>query len=303
MRYFVAVAELQNFTRAAERSFVAQSALSQQIGRLEREIGAPLFVRGGRKVELTPAGELLLPHARRLIADERRARLEVRSYLGLEKGHLRLGLIQTALSAVDIAGPVATFHDRHPGIDIQISNRPSWTMVEDVCASELDLAVVAIGPDELPAGLEHRLLATDALVGVACERLVEGLESPISLTDLLARGRMIHFSKGTGMRRHVDEALHRCGVEALSSLELAQASDILRFAALGLGVTVVPQTLATYGITAMPDLAVPYRVFGLNDPDAVHPVTAVYDAQRIPASGRAFLDVLEEFINDKQNRS
>ncbi|MEX0428529.1 LysR family transcriptional regulator [Nocardioides sp. DS6] len=300
LRYFVAVAELQNFTRAAERSFVAQSALSQQIGRLEREIGAPLFVRGARKVELTPAGELLLPHAHRIIADEAQARAELRSYLGLEKGRLRVGLIQTAISAVDVVGPIGAFHDRHPGVDIHITNQTSTEMVEAVRAGALDLAVVGMAPKEVPEGLEHRLLAVDPLVGVACEKVASGLVGPIALPELIARGRLIHFARGTGLRRHVDEALHRVGLEALSSFELAQASDILRFAALGLGVTVVPQTLAEYGRTMLPDLEIPYAVFGLRDPDAVHPVTVVYDPQRIPASGRAFLEILEEFVPHKR---
>jgi len=303
LRYFVAVAELQNFTRAAERSFVAQSALSQQIGRLEREIGAPLFVRGARKVELTPAGELLLPHARRIIADEAQARGELRSYLGLEKGRLRVGLIQTMTSAVDVVGPIAAFHERHPGVEVHLTNQTSTEMVDAVRAGELDLAVVGIAPEEVPQGLEHHLLAVDPLVGVACGKVASGLVSPIDLTELIGRGRLIQFARGTGLRRHVEEALHRVGLEALSSFELAQATDILRFAALGLGVTVVPQALAEHGRSLFSDLEARYEIFGLKDPEAVHPVTVVFDPQRIPASGRAFLTILEEFVPDKRKRS
>src|SRR6201989_1631560 len=105
LRYFIAVAELRNFTKAAEASFVAQSALSQQISRLEHELGAQLFVRGKRGAELTPAGQLLLPHAKRLVADEAWARAEMRSYLGLEKGRLTVGLIQS-MSSIDGGGAV-----------------------------------------------------------------------------------------------------------------------------------------------------------------------------------------------------
>jgi len=303
LRYFVAVAELQNFTRAAERSFVAQSALSQQIGRLEREVGAPLFVRGARKVELTPAGELLLPHARRILTDESQARADLRSYLGLEKGRLRLGLIQTTTSAVDVVEPVALFHDRHPGVEVQITNQTTTEMLAAIQAGELDLAIVGISPGEVPAGYEHRLLATDPLVGIACAKLSAGLHSPISVTELLERGRLIHFARGTGLRRHVDEALHRAGVEALASFELSQASDILRFAALGLGVTIVPKALAENSAAALSDIETPYDVFGLSDPEAVHPVSVVFDPQRIPAAGRAFLAILDEVIPHKRNRS
>ena len=79
LRYFIAVAELRSFTKAAEASFVAQSALSQQISRLEHELGTPLFVRGKRGAELTAAGQLLLPHARRIVADEAWARAYTRA--------------------------------------------------------------------------------------------------------------------------------------------------------------------------------------------------------------------------------
>src|ERR1700735_1409783 len=107
LRYFIAVAELRKFTQAGAASFVAQSALSQQISRLEHELGAPLFVRGKRGAELTPAGELLLPHARRIVADEGWAPAERRSSLGLEKGQLTIGMIQTRASGVDVVGAVA----------------------------------------------------------------------------------------------------------------------------------------------------------------------------------------------------
>ena len=150
LRYFIAVAELRNFTKAAEASFVAQSALSQQISRLEHELGAPLFVRGKRGAELTPAGELLLPHARRLVADEAWARAEMRSYLGLEKGRLTIGMIQTSASGVDVVGAVAEFSQRYPGIELHIVDQTTAEMIEGVRRGPLDLAVVGIGPTSCP---------------------------------------------------------------------------------------------------------------------------------------------------------
>src|ERR1700728_4500073 len=130
LRYFIAVAELRNFTKAAEASFVAQSALSQQISRLEHELGAPLFVRGKRGAQLTPAGELLLPHARRLVADGAWARGLMRSYLVLEKGRVTIGLIQTSASGVDVVGAVGEFCPRHPGIAVRIVDQIAPEMVE-----------------------------------------------------------------------------------------------------------------------------------------------------------------------------
>src|SRR3954447_21126043 len=96
LRYFVAVAETSNFTRAAELSFVAQSALSQQVAALEKELGNQLFHRTSRAVTLTEAGEVLLPLARRILADVELAKMEMDALAGVQRGKLRLGLIQTA---------------------------------------------------------------------------------------------------------------------------------------------------------------------------------------------------------------
>jgi DNA-binding transcriptional LysR family regulator len=303
LRYFIAVAELRNFTKAAGASFVAQSALSQQISRLEHELGAPLFVRGKRGAELTPAGELLLPHARRIVADEAWARAEMRSYLGLEKGRLTIGMIQTSASGVDVAGAVAEFSQRYPGIELHIVDQTTAEMVEGVRRGPLDLAVIGIGPDELPDGLESRQLAVEPLVGVVSEKLADGLVGPVSIADLLGRGRLIQFAAGTGIRRHVDAALGRAGLEASSPLELNQASDLVVFAALGLGVTIVPRTLA---VTSAPQLAEAGRrcvVLGLTDPLAVHPVTVVFAPSRLSASAQEFFDLLVRAANNKKKRS
>jgi DNA-binding transcriptional LysR family regulator len=303
LRYFLAVADLRNFTKAAEASFVAQSALSQQISRLEHELGTPLFIRGKRGVSLTPAGELLLPHARRLVADESWARAEVRSYLGLEKGRLAIGLIQTSASAVDLVEPVAEFYRSHQGIELHIVNQTSAAMIDGVRQGVLDLAVVGVGLDELPDGLDGQPLATDPLVGVVSRQAASGLAGPVSVADLLARGRLIRFAPGTGIRSHVDAALRRAGVEPESSIEMFQASDMVAFAAHGLGVTIVPRTLARASAARLESSGQPCEVLGLTDPLAVHSVTAVTEPARLSVPAREFLEVLIRSTKDKKNRS
>jgi DNA-binding transcriptional LysR family regulator len=292
LRYFVAVAEYRNFTRAAEHNFVAQPALSQQIGRLERELGAALFARDRHTVDLTPAGQLLLPHARRLLADAERAQAELRAYLGLEAGQLHMGLIQTSDAAIDVLDPIRRFHERFPAIEVHISSQPSAEMVQAVTAGTLDLAVVALARENVPAGMEARLLSTDPLVGIVSERAADRLTGPVSLAELLARGPLITFTRGSGLRRQVDEALRRAGLEADSRFELAQATDMLRFAAIGLGVTIVPRSLAEGAAAAAAAPGPSYRVFELTDREAVHPVSVVYQPARLSAAAREFLAML-----------
>jgi DNA-binding transcriptional LysR family regulator len=303
LRYFIAVAELHNFTKAAEASFVAQSALSQQISRLEHELGTPLFVRGKRGAELTPAGKLLLPHAKRLVADEAWARAEMRSYLGLEKGRLTIGLIQTSASGVDVVGAVAEFSQRHPGIELYIVDQTTAEMVEGVRRGPLDLAVVGLGPDELPDSLESHQLSVDPLVGVVSEKLADGLAGPVSVAELLGRGRLIQFAEGTGIRRHVDAAVRRAGLEVSSPLVLTQASDLVVFAALGLGVTIVPRTLTVASAAQLAEAGQRYVVLGLTDPLAVHPVTVIFEPSRLSVSAQEFVNLLIHASTDKRKRS
>src|SRR3954465_4907075 len=101
MRYVVAIAETSSFTRPAERCLVVQSALSHQIARLERELGAKLFDRTSRRVRLTPAGEAFLPAARQALAAAGRARAEVAAAAGEIRGRLAIGAIST-VAAVDL---------------------------------------------------------------------------------------------------------------------------------------------------------------------------------------------------------
>src|SRR6478609_4922414 len=113
MRYVIAVAEMNNFTRAAQRCLVVQSALSHQIARLEKELGARLFERTSRRVRLTAAGAAFLPAARQCLEAAERAAAEVAAAVGEVRGRLTVGLIPT-VAAVDLPAVLRDFHGRHP---------------------------------------------------------------------------------------------------------------------------------------------------------------------------------------------
>lgn len=108
MRYVVAVAEERNFTRAAERCFVVQSALSHQIKALERELGVTLFARTNRRVDVTAAGEAFLAAARISLEAAERAASDAAAATGEIRGTLTIGMIPT-VTAVDMPAVLATF--------------------------------------------------------------------------------------------------------------------------------------------------------------------------------------------------
>jgi len=143
LRYLVALAEERSFTRAAAREHIAQPALSQQIRRLEQEVGLPLAERTTRTVAITPAGELLVARARRMLAELEAARAELEGLRGVSTGHLTIGAMPT-MGPVDVSLPLAIFHQRHPGVELTVREALSAELAEMLRADLLDLAFLSV---------------------------------------------------------------------------------------------------------------------------------------------------------------
>ncbi|MFF7634681.1 LysR family transcriptional regulator [Kitasatospora sp. NPDC008050] len=302
LKYFLAVAETGSFTRAATDCFVAQSALSQQIARLESEVGARLFDRTSRSVRLTAAGRLLVPSARRILAEVDNARAELDALTGLRRGRLRLGLIQTAGGAADVAAVLGEYRRRHPGIELHVRSAPSAEMVAAVAEGTLDLAVVGLIADRAaPAGLVRQVLARDPLVAVVPGTHPLAGRGPVALTELAgaagpagAAGEyptLIQGARGTGLRHQVEAAFARAGLVADQSFEIGQIHDMVRLAAAGVGITVVPRS-AVRGPGSCESLTTGAAVLELTDAAAVNEVSVVYEAERLAPAAAAFLAVL-----------
>lgn len=296
LKYFLAVAETGSFTRAAADCFVAQSALSQQVARLEGEVGARLFHRTSRSVRLTAAGELLVPLARRILAEVDDARAELDALTGLRRGRLRLGLIQTAGGATDVAAVLGEYRRRYPGIELHVRTAPSTEMVAAVAEGTLDLAVVGLVADRAtPAGLVRQVLARDPLVAVVPGAHPLAGRARIALTELAgAAGEyptLIQGARGTGLRHQVEAAFARAGLAADQSFEIGQIHDMVRLAAAGVGITVVPRS-AVRGPGSCESLTTGAAVLALTDEQAVNEVSVVHDAARLSPAGAAFLAVL-----------
>ncbi|MYT73471.1 MULTISPECIES: LysR family transcriptional regulator [unclassified Streptomyces] len=298
-RYFIAVAEERNFTRAAEACHVVQSTLSQQIERLEKELGTQLFARTSRTVRLTAAGEHLLPLARRALEAADSVTTEAHALSGLRTGTLRLGFIQSLACPVDTIAVLDDFHQAHPEIGLRILNAPSPSMVDAVVSGELDLAVVGLSPRQLPAELTHKRLGRDALVAVVNpDHELAGQES-VTLRQL-AEVPLVRFRQGTGLRRQVDEAFSRAEQRPRNSIEVFHLQDMLRMAARGFGATVVPRSAVTGALA--PTLSnEPIRVLPITDRGAVHPLTAVYRHGELSASASAFLTTLLRHFSAQQD--
>ncbi|WP_019058946.1 LysR family transcriptional regulator [Streptomyces prunicolor] len=305
LKYFLAVAETRNFTQAAASCYVAQSALSQQIARLEKDVGAQLFSRTSRSVRLTAAGELLEPLARRILADVDTAKAALDALSGLRRGRLRLGLVQTRASSVDLVEVMADYHARYPGIDFHVTNAPSAEMAAAVLAGDLDIAIVGLGPRQIPDGLDHQVLAADPLVLIVPADHALADREAVDLADLPESHQLIQFTRGSGLRRQVLAAFARAGVEPGQHFQVGQIQDMIRLAARGIGVTVVPRS--SVFLDPVPDQnppdqnppdtkdALPYgaRALRIADEAAVHTICAVHDSKRLAPAAAAFLEVVE----------
>jgi DNA-binding transcriptional LysR family regulator len=165
LEYFVAVAEESHFTRAARRMHVAQSGLSASIRSLERELGASLFLRSTRQVQLTAAGQALLVEARRALTATNAGRDAVAAVQGLLRGSLAIGSLQ-CLHAVHLPAVLGGFLSEHSGLEIRLRHGGSAELIEQVRAGRLDLAFVS-RPARCLDDVMIRPLASEPLV-LAC---------------------------------------------------------------------------------------------------------------------------------------
>jgi DNA-binding transcriptional LysR family regulator len=298
LEYVVEVADSLSFTRAAERCHVVQSALSHQVQRLEAELGTRLFDRTSRRVSVTPAGELFVDYARRILATVTEARTELDALAGLERGQLAVGATQTAGRVIDVIGLFGTFHRHHSGIKLTSLSGPAPELVGGVRAGSLDLALVTGGSERSTGngardGLEWQLLVErEPLVAVVGAQHRLAGRSRIRLAQLAESGSFVDFRDGTGLRAAVDGAFDDIGVTRPVILELGRISDMVRFASHSLAIAIVPVSFAR----EPPAGAAPYKMVRLIDDVAVS-VSAVRRAGQPGATLRAFLDLLDATLS------
>jgi LysR family cyn operon transcriptional activator len=201
LRYLLAVAEHNNFTRAAKDLHVSQPTLSQQIKQLERIVGAQLLDRTGRTVRLTEAGEAYVHYARCALRDLAAAERAVLDVADLSRGHLRLALTQT--STAYLLGPLtAELHSRHPGITLDVKEMTQDRIEASLLADELDLGIAFHGP-HLP-GITAAAVCTETLsLVIGAHQPEAGREEPLRVRDLAGR-HLALLSGGFATRVHVD---------------------------------------------------------------------------------------------------
>ncbi|WP_202923260.1 LysR substrate-binding domain-containing protein [Nesterenkonia haasae] len=232
MRYVVALAEERNFTRAAQRCHVVQSALSHQIKALEHELGVTLFARTSRRVELTTAGEAFLSSARATLDAAERAVADASAATGQVRGTLTIGVIPT-VTAIDIPSALGQFHQQHPEVRIRLRNGNSNEFISAISGGTMDVAVLGLPDSAPPQGINANILARERLVAVVPADHALASEHSVRLHQLVGE-KFVDFPEGTPGRVPSDLAFHSAGIQREVAFEAMSTDLILGLVSSGL---------------------------------------------------------------------
>lgn len=239
--YFVALADVRNFTRAADHCGVSQPTLSRQVRALEDELGSPLVDRGTGQgpLTLTPAGDVVLPLARRMLADADGARTAVEEIVGLRAGRVRVGATPSLCLGL-LADVLRDFHAAYPHIQLSLSENGSQPLVRDLARGLLDVALVIVPPTGLDPALSITPLLRERLsVASARSAPFPSHRGSVSVADL-GRRELVMFREGYDLREVTLRACRDAGVMPRFAVEGGEMDAVLRLVENDTGVAVVP---------------------------------------------------------------
>lgn len=256
LRYFVAIVESGSFSAAAERLFVAQSAMSRQIKELEAQMQSTLFIRTARQPLLTDAGAAFYPRARGLLLELERASQESREIgLGL-RGTLRLNHSSTVPLSGVLMAALAGYLTEYPGVHMEIAQQSSEIQLQELAERRLDIGLLRLPVLRQHDGLElHRLLDEPMLLAVASQHPL-ARESSVRLTQLIEEPfiSIPHPQRG-GLSYRAAELCTRAGFYPKAARVVSRKTTQLQLIQAGFGIALLPlsmSAIAPTGITLVP---------------------------------------------------
>lgn len=284
LSYFVAVARTRNFTRAAELVGVAQPSLSKQVRVLENSLGTPLFVRQTGGIELTSAGEALLPHAERILIDVESAQRAVHEVAGLRRGRVRLGATPSICDGL-LPEVLTRFHETHPLIELEVHEGGSRVLTHELAQGRLDLALLITPLSETRPDIETVPLRRDQLVLAAPsdDTADDALPSTVDVAALRDLP-LVMFRTGYDLRETTLTACAQAGFSPHISVEGGEMLSVLRFVESGLGYAVVPEMV----LANRPGL----RPVALRNPSLSRQIALAHRRDTLQLAALAFHDEL-----------
>lgn len=286
---FVAVAEEAHFTRAAQRLSIAQPAVSQQIRRLENELGESLFLRD-RAVKLTQAGAALLPHARAALAHVAHGREAIAALGGLLVGHLHVGLVQP-LPDRRVVRAIGQFQRQHPAIEVTVTEGQTDALIEATLAGSLTAAFIGLGADQAPppelksarVAREPGVLAVHPEHRLAARRSVRVGE--------LRDEPIVTLTRASRLRTVVEAVCRQAGFVPRIVAETSDLNVMLALVAEQVGVAMLPRS----GLEGAAEVA----AIDLTHPRIERRIELVWRADHTPPAARAFLALATRQLTER----
>jgi LysR family transcriptional regulator, cyn operon transcriptional activator len=242
LTYFLAAAEHGSFTAAADVLHLARPSISEQVAHLEAELGVALFVRTGRRLELTDAGRLLRPEAERTITAAGDAADVVRRARKLTGGTASLGTFSTAHHLL-LPGLVEDFVRRHPLVAVRVVGENSVQLVEAVREGRLEAALVALPIDDEGLEVDAAIAEFEVVYASADPDRLAGAITIEQLADAVLVLPEARWGDEDPTRRQLAERAQRAGVTIRPRIEVQHANAALQLAARGVGDTLVTRAL------------------------------------------------------------
>jgi DNA-binding transcriptional LysR family regulator len=283
LRTIAAVARHGSLTKAGEELYLSQSAISQQIRRLELELGFDVFRRTSRRVELTAEGRVILACAQRVLAEVDGLHSELEEMTGLLRGELRIGGVYPT-GPYDVFGMLADFRAAHPEVAVHMIEDTQDGVLAALRADDLDCAFTALNPDTLGDEFAATLLWEEEFV-VALPPGHRLCARPRITFEELAAEDLIAYRDNSALRRRLERTMAALGLEPRNAFVCTEMAAVRALTSKGLGVAVIPRSAAE-----QPGPPIELRPIG---PDRLTwPVALVWRAgRRQTPAGKAFLQV------------
>jgi LysR family hydrogen peroxide-inducible transcriptional activator len=285
LRYMCAIAETGSFSRAAERCQVAQPSLSQQVLKLEEDLGAKLFDRLGRSVRLTEAGRAFLPHARSILGQMETARSSVADTCADIRGSVAVGVIPT-IAPYLMPRYTTAFAKKYPEAKLRIVEETTPVLIESLRDLSIDLAILALPLRH--KDLEVFPLRTEPLFAVLPKDHPRAAAKSLALKDLRGES-FVMLRDGHCFRDLSIAACTHARVTPHIAFESGQFSSLLGMVAAGVGISLVPEMAI--------DRNAGCRYVRLSDARATRTVVAAI------LRGRSFNRVQQAFLSGITNQS
>ncbi|MEG0380387.1 MAG: LysR family transcriptional regulator [Kurthia sp.] len=289
LRYFVAVAEREHISEAAESLHVAQSAVSRQIANLETELGTELFERIGRNVKLTSIGKVFLEHS--LIALEAIdfAKKQIDEYLDPEQGTIKIGF-PTSLASFLLPTVISAFKKEHPNVSFHLRQGSYRYLINAVKTRELNLAFLGPVPKK-DETIDTKILFTEKISALLPANHKFAQKAEIQLADLREEPFVL-FPQGYILNKVVVDACKSAGFAPNVTSEGEDMDALKGLVAAGIGITLLPES-AFYDST-------PRRTVRINisEPNFTRNVGVVFPVSRdLAPSEQIFLDFVTDFFS------